>query len=112
MPIHTLAMITDASDQSGDVSQLTGPTPTTPSALLMMPESLLNIHDQVEAETISGSSHGTRNSARSPRDNGKERLKKTASARPIVNWNTRDTSVNTIVCVSAGRKVGSSTTAR
>src|SRR6185437_1095309 len=95
MPIQTLAMITDASDQSGDVSQLTGPTPTTWSALLTMPESLWSIHDQVDAETINGSSHGTRNSARSPRDNGKEWLKKTASARPMVNWNIRDTSVNT-----------------
>ena len=31
------------------------------------PESLLSIHDQVDADTISGSSHGTRNSARSVR---------------------------------------------
>src|SRR5690349_24855374 len=105
-------MITEASDQSGDVSQLTGPTPTTARALFTMPESLLSIHDQVDAETISGSNHGTRNSARSPRDNGKWRLKKTASARPTVNWNTRETSVNTIVWVRAGGKVGSPTTAR
>src|SRR5690242_14222082 len=71
IPIQTLAMITEASDQSGDVSQLTGPTPTTARALLTMPESLLSIHDQVDADTISGRSHGVRNRARSPRDNGK-----------------------------------------
>ena len=67
MPIQMLAMITDTSDQSGEVSQLTGSTPTTPRAALTMPESLLSIHDQVDADTISGSSHGTRNSARSVR---------------------------------------------
>ena len=38
-----------------------------------MPESLFSIHDQVEADTSSGSSHGTRNSARSVPDRRKLR---------------------------------------
>ena len=53
------------------MSQLTGSMPTQPSAELTTPESLLSIHDQVDADTISGSSHGTRNSARSVADSGK-----------------------------------------
>ena len=64
MPIQMFAMITEASDQVGEVSQLTGSMPTACRAALTMPESLLSIHDQVDADTISGSSHGTRNSAR------------------------------------------------
>src|SRR3954451_10731755 len=63
-PIQMLAMITEVSDQDGEVSQLTGPMPMTCRAVLTMPESLLSIHDQVDAETISGSSQGTRNRAR------------------------------------------------
>ena len=35
-----------------------------------MPESLLSIHDQVEADTSSGSSQGIRKSARSVPDRG------------------------------------------
>ena len=54
-----------AATSPGEVSQLTGPIPNACRAALTMPESLLSIHDQVEAETISGSSHGTRNNARS-----------------------------------------------
>ena len=62
-----------------------------------MPESLLSIHDQVDADTISGSSHGTRNSARSVPDSGKLRWKNTASASPIANWKTSETTVKTTV---------------
>ena len=91
MPIQMFAMITETSDQSGEVSQLTGSTPTSRSAALTMPESLLSIHDQVDADTISGSSHGTRNSARSVADSRKCWAKNTARASPIANWNTSET---------------------
>src|SRR5687768_12165935 len=100
MPIQTFAMMTNASDQSGEVSQLTGPIPTAPSAALTTPASLLSIHDQVDADTIKGNSHGTRNSARSVRDSGKCRWKKTASASPTLNWKASDAAVNTTVCAS------------
>src|SRR3954453_20630732 len=112
MPIQTFAMITLVSAQLGEVSQLTGAMPTALRAVLTMPESLLSIHDQVEAETIKGSSHGTRKSPRSVADNGKCRLKKTASAVPIENWKTSDTAVNSTVCQRAGPNVGFSTTVR
>src|SRR5689334_5444563 len=112
MPIQTLAMITDTSDQSGDVSQLTGPTPSAPSTLLTTPESLLSIHDQVDAETIMGSSHGTRKSARSVPDSRKLLLKNTASARPIAYWNAIDTTVKMPVWITAGQNVGSAKTSR
>src|SRR5690349_22033803 len=79
MPIQMLAMMTDTSDQRGEVSQLTGEMPMPCSTALTTPESLLSIHDQVEADTIRGSSHGTRNSARNVTDSRKWRLKKTRS---------------------------------
>ena len=90
MPIQMFAMITEVSAQAGEVSQLTGPMPTACRAELTMPESLLSIHDQVDADTISGSSHGTRNRARSVADSRKCWLKKTASASPMANWKTSD----------------------
>src|SRR5690242_1233929 len=102
------AMITEVSDHDGDVSQFTGSMPTMRRAALTIPESLLSIHDQVDAETISGSSHGTRNRARRVADSRKCWLKKTASARPMAYWKSRHTAVNTTVCSSAGAKVGSS----
>ena len=106
------AMITEASDQDGEVSQFTGPMPTACRAALTMPESLLSIHDQVDADTISGSSHGTRNRARRVAESRKCWLKKTARARPMAYWKTRHTAVNTTVCSRAGAKVGSSKTVR
>src|SRR4051794_310569 len=110
MPIQMLATVTETSDHCGEVSQLTGPRPTRPSAVLTMPESLLSIQDQVDADTISGNSHGTRNIARSVADNRKCCRKNTANARPIVYWKTIDAPVNTAVCASAGRNVGSRST--
>src|SRR3954454_7346676 len=106
------AMITEASDQDGEVSQFTGPIPTACSTALTMPDSLLSIHDQVEADTISGSSHGTRKRARRVAESRKCWLKKTASARPMLYWKTRHTPVNTTVWSRAGAKVGSSKTVR
>src|SRR3954454_13998666 len=103
------AMITLVSAHCGEVSQLTGSMPTMPRAELTMPESLLSIHDQVEAETISGSSHGTRNSARSVADSLKFCRKNTASAIPIENWKISETRVNSSVCSRAGPNVGWST---
>src|SRR4051794_3849825 len=110
MPIQTLAMMTDHSDQFGEVSQFTGPTPNHDSAALTTPESLLSIHDQVEADTISGSSHGTRNNPRSVAESRKFFRKNNASASPMTNWKASETSVNTTVCHSAGPKVASANT--
>src|SRR5919198_2274662 len=107
MPIQMLAMVTDHSDQSGEVSQWTGPTPNAPSTALTMPESLLSIHDQVEDDTISGSSHGTRNSARNVTDSRKFLRKNRASASPMPNWKAKDTSVKAAVCHRAGQNVAS-----
>ncbi len=106
--IQTFAMITDTSDQSGDVSQLTGSIPTYPNAVLTMPESLLSIHDHVDDDTISGNNHGTRNSARSVTESGKAREKKTARANPMVKWKNNDATVNTSVCEQrrAERRIG------
>src|SRR3954466_8024018 len=110
IPIQMLATITETSDHCGEVSQLTGPTPTSPSAVLRMPESLLSIHDHVDADTISGSSQGTRNIARSVAANRKCCRKNTANAGPIVYWKGIDAPVNTAVWASAGRNVGSLST--
>src|SRR4051795_7921007 len=94
-PIQTFAMITEVRAHCGEVSQFTGSMPTACRTALTMPESLLSIHDQVDADTISGSSHGTRNRARRVAESGKFWWKKTASARPIAYWKTRHTAVNT-----------------
>src|SRR5262245_50344762 len=110
MPIQMLAIVTDASAQAGDVSQLTGSRPARRRAALTIPESLLSIHDQVDADTISGSSHGTRNSARSVALSGKCRWKKTARAIPMENWKSSDPPVKTAVCRTAGQNVGSAVT--
>src|SRR3954470_14433489 len=112
IPIQMLAMVTEASDQPGAVSQWAGASPIACRTALTMPESLLSIQDQVDADTISGSSQGTRNSARSVTDSRKCRVKKTASAMPMLNWSARDTTVKTTVCTSAGRKVESAKTVR
>src|SRR3954454_24498330 len=112
MPIQTFAMITLVSAQDGEVSQLTGPMPTPLSSELITPESLFIIQLQVEELTINGSSHGTRNSARSVAESRKFCAKNTARAIPIVNWNSSETPVNTRVWVSAGQNVGLSVTAR
>src|SRR5512142_2890818 len=100
-----LAMMTDTRDQRGDVSQFTGPTPRPCSRVLTTPESLLSIQDQVEADTISGNSHGTRNSARSVADSRKCWWKNTARAMPRLNWTAMEANVNTSVCASAGTNV-------
>src|SRR4051794_2248036 len=102
-----LAMITDTSDQVGDVSQWIDWPPTALIIVLMTPDSLLSIQAQVDADTISGNSHGTRNSARNVAERRKCCAKNTASASPMPNWKTIETNVNTNVCSSAGRKVGS-----
>src|ERR1041384_7072341 len=111
-PIQTFAMITEAKAQCGEVSQFTGSIPTACRTALTTPESLFSIHDQVDADTISGSSHGTRNSARSVIDSRKCWRKNTASAIPIEHWNAIDARVNPAVWSSAGANVGSRSTAR
>src|SRR5687767_8136046 len=104
MPIQTLARMTAVSDQSGEVSQLTASTPNRPRKELTIPDSLFSIHDQAEADTISGSSQGTRNSARRVGASVKRRLKNVASARPTEYCTTIDTSVKTMVLRSTGPK--------
>src|SRR6188508_3160712 len=93
MPIQILAMSTETIAHSGEVSQLTWGTPKSSRPALMIPDSLLSIQAQIDAETRSGSSHGTRNSARSVPESGKLLKKKTARARPIENWNAMETKV-------------------
>src|ERR1041384_872514 len=112
MPIQMFAMVTATSDQRGDVSQLIGDAPSMRSTALTTPESLFSIHDQVDADTISGSSQGTRNSARRVIDSRKCWRKNSASTIPIANWNAIDARVNTAVWSSAGANVGSRSPAR
>src|SRR5689334_19339851 len=112
IPIQMFATITDTRDHCGEVSQFTGATPSPCSSEFTTPESLLSIHDQVEADTISGNSHGTRNNARSVDDSRKCWWKNTASAIPRVNWAAIDTTVKTRVWVNAGANVGSAITFR
>src|SRR5687768_2455038 len=100
-----LAMSTETIAHCGEVSQLICGMPTACSSALTTPDSLLSIHAHTDADTSSGSSHGTRNSARSVADSGNLRKKKTASARPIVNWNAIETNVKIAVFASAGTKV-------
>src|SRR5688500_8149526 len=104
--------MTDTSDQSGEVSQLTGSSPTARSAAFTTPASLLSIHDQADEDTISGSSHGTRNRARRVGESRKFWWKNTARASPMVNWKASDAAVKMAVWPSAGRNVGSSMTSR
>src|SRR3569833_447768 len=110
MPIQMYTMITETSDHWGEVSQLTGAMPNDRNTEFTTPESLLSVQDHVDADTINGSSHGTRNSARNVADSRKCRVKNTASAIPTVNWNASDTRVNTMVCTRAGTKTGSCST--
>src|SRR4051812_27694607 len=105
------AIVTDASAHVGEVNQFTWSKPTARSAALTTPDSLLSSHAHVDADTISGSSHGTRNSARSVADSGNPRSKNTASARPSPYWNSRDTTVNTAVFTRVRRKAGLPNTA-
>src|SRR5690625_7444748 len=94
-----LAMVTDSRDSPGDVSQLTGSRPNAVRNALTMPLSLFSIQAQAEADTISGSNHGTRNSPRSTAESRKLARKKAARASPRVNWTAIEPKVN-----SADRK--------
>src|SRR4051794_21745163 len=105
-------MITLVSAQVGEVSQLTSGMPTLCRRAFTTPESLFSIQDQVDELTIKGSSHGTRNNARNVAESRKFWAKNTARAIPMLNWKISDTPVNSTVCISAGQKVGLSTTAR
>src|SRR5580693_3716695 len=106
MPIQTLAISTAARDQVGEVSQSIGLTPIAWRNAFTIPESLFSIHDQVDADTSSGSSHGTRNSARRTPERRKFRWKNTASASPIANWKAIETNTKITVLTSAGANVG------
>src|SRR3954465_12375226 len=112
MPIQMLATVTDTRDQVGDVSQCTLSTPTASRTALTTPASLLSIHAHVDADTISGSSHGTRNRARRVVDRRKRRAKNTAAASPMVYWKVNDTTVNNAVWTRARVNVGSANTLR
>ena len=80
--------------------------PKAPRKAFTTPESLLSIHAEIDGDTSSGNSHGTRKSARSVAASGKRREKKTARASPIANWNRIEPIVKTAVFQSAGPKVG------
>src|SRR5689334_11397998 len=106
MPSQMLVMITDVSAMSGEVSQLTDPKPSEFSRKLKIPLSLFIIQAHVDAETIRGNSHGTRNIARNVFESGKFLWKNTASARPIVYWKTSDTITKSAVFPAASKNVG------
>ena len=106
MPIQMFAISTATSAHFGEVSQSIGCMPTACRKEFTIPESLLSIHDQVDADTSSGSSQGTRNSARSMPDSRNVLKKNTASARPIANWKAIETKVKIAVLTSAGANVG------
>src|SRR3954465_3210252 len=98
MPIQMLAMVTEISDQGVEVSQCTLSPPSPRISALTTPDSLLSIHAQMVAEQRRGSSHGTSSSARNVDERRKCWLKKTASASPIVYWNSRDAPTKKSVC--------------
>src|SRR5262249_31079548 len=106
MPIQMFAIKTAARDQVGEVSQLICPMPSAPRKALTIPESLFSIHDQVDADTSRGNSHGTRNNARNRLDRRKFRWKNTASASPIANWKAIETKTKIAVLSSARPNVG------
>src|SRR5699024_12088954 len=81
----------------GEVSQLTGSMPMKLRKKLTTPASLFIIQAQTEPETIRGSSHGMRNSARRVALSRKVPRKKTARARPMVYWKISDPITNTAV---------------
>src|SRR3954462_2345239 len=100
-----LAMITDVRECSA-LSDHTGATPKPPRKRLMMPESASIIHCHVVAETMIGSSHGTRNRPRSRFDNGKARRKNTASASPKTYWKNSEQTTNVAVWPTIGQNCG------
>src|ERR1039457_2744101 len=102
MPIQMFAISTATRDQRGEVSQSTCPMPKARRKEFTIPESLSSIHDQVEAETSSGRSHGTRNRARRMPERRNLRKKNTASARPMANWNAIETKTKIAVLMRAG----------
>ena len=70
MPSQMFAMIT-AHNELSALSHQIGSTPKRPRKRLRMPLSASIIHCHVVAETMIGSSHGTRNSPRSTVESGK-----------------------------------------
>src|ERR1035437_5472871 len=105
MPSQMLAMMTDTSAMPGEVSQLIWPMPKACRTEFTIPLSLLSIHDQVEADTISGSNHGMRNIPRRTPESRKLFLKNTARPSPIVYWKAIETAVNSAVFRRAGGEV-------
>ena len=96
MPSQMLTRMTETSATCGEVSHGTGPsmTPRFCSVTLRMPLSCSRIARQAALPTISGSSQGSRNSARSTPLSGKLWWKNSASSIPITNWPTIEPSVN------------------
>src|SRR3954447_4942409 len=102
-----LAIVTEINDHGEAVSQWTLLPPSAGMKELMTPDSLLSIHAQTEADTIRGSSHGTSSRARRVPERRKCWLKNTASASPIVYWNSNETNVKNSVCHTASANTGS-----
>src|SRR3954453_10432546 len=111
MPSQMLAMVTDARECSA-LSHHTGSRTTAPHSRLTTPESASNIHCQVVPDTMMGVSHGTRKSARSSGERGKDRWKKTANASPIVYWKKSETRTKNAVWPRVGQNCGDVTTSR
>src|SRR3569833_2645848 len=103
-----LAAMTDTKNQDGEVSQWTGPIPSSSSPAFTRPDSLLRSQAHVDADTMSGSSQGTRNRARRVAAHRNPRAKNTAIATPITYLNASDasvkTSVFTIAVLNSGTK--------
>ena len=106
-----LAMITDVSECSA-LSHHTGSTPKTPRKRLRMPESASIIHCHVVAETMIGSSHGTRNRPRSRFDSGKARRKNTARPSPKTYWKNSEQITKITVWPTIGQNCGEPMTSR
>ena len=112
MPIQTFTMITATSAYSGELSHGIGPSisPMPCRKPFRMPVSWSRIDFQVALATISGISHGSRNSARSTPLSGKLLWKNSASSMPMTNWKAIEATVKIAVLASALRKIGSATT--
>ena len=103
MPSQMFTRITATNATSGEVSHGIGASmiPRFSRVTLRMPLSCSRIARQAALPTISGSSHGSRNSARRTPLSGKFLWKNSASSMPITNWPTIDPMVNSAVLVSA-----------
>ena len=115
MPIQMLTRIADSSATPGLLSHGTpscGTRPTAWRAVFSMPWSWSRMRRQTTAETTMGTSHGSSRTARTKPESRKRREKKTARARPMVNWPSSEPTVNRAVCHRASVNSSLAKTAR